>query len=264
MIVSQNNKKILLVHFMFRRFMKQFNVVLCETNGSLSANVAAFFAEDNDINLVVCASFSEAKEALRVDEQKGLILDVEFEHSKEIALAYRERNAAIILVSKNMEDDVDGMLSSMPYDACFYKPYSFMEMRTSLMRFMIQQTVSVKLNSGIRNIDERLSGIFIRAGIPPHIKGYQFLREAVKLAVAYPEMINSITKKLYPTIAQLYMTSSSKVERAIRHAIEVAWNRGKIENINAIFGIKIYNKGEKPTNGELIALVADKIMIESM
>ena len=80
----------------------------------------------------------------------------------------------------------------------------------------------------------------------------------------YPDMINAITKKLYPSVAELFNTSSSKVERAIRHAIEVAWNRGKIENINAIFGIKIYNKGEKPTNGELIALVADKIMIESL
>ncbi len=244
--------------------MKQFNVVLCETNGSLSANVAAFFTEDNDINLIVCSSAAEAKDALRTNEPKGLILDVEFEHCKEVASIYREKNSAIVLVSKNMEDDLDGTLASMPYDACFYKPYSFMEMRTSLVRFMIQQTVSVKLNTGIKNIDERLSSIFIRAGIPPHIKGYQFLREAVKLAVAYPEMINAITKKLYPTIAQLYMTSASKVERAIRHAIEVAWNRGKIENINAIFGIKIYNKGEKPTNGELIALVADKIMIESM
>ena len=78
------------------------------------------------------------------------------------------------------------------------------------------------------------------------------------------EAINSITKKLYPSIAEIFQTTPSKVERAIRHAIEVAWNRGKIENINAIFGIKIYNKGEKPTNGELIALVADKILIETM
>ena len=84
------------------------------------------------------------------------------------------------------------------------------------------------------------------------------------MSVIYPEMINSITKRLYPTIAEMYDTTPSKVERAIRHAIEVAWNRGKIENINAIFGIKIYNKGDKPTNGELIALVADKILIESM
>lgn len=111
-------------------------------------------------------------------------------------------------------------------------------------------------------LEEKITNIFITVGIPAHIKGYQFLREAVKLAISNPEIINSITKKLYPTIAEKYDTSASKVERAIRHAIEVAWNRGKIENINNLFGIKVYSANEKPTNGEFIALVADKMLIE--
>lgn len=112
------------------------------------------------------------------------------------------------------------------------------------------------------HIEEKITNIFITVGIPAHIKGYQFLREAIKLAIAEPEIINSITKKLYPAIAKRYDTSASKVERAIRHAIEVAWNRGKIENINNLFGIKVYSSNEKPTNGEFIALVADKMLIE--
>ena len=115
---------------------------------------------------------------------------------------------------------------------------------------------------GNKQLDERISNIFISIGIPAHIKGYQFLREAVKLAVEEPEIIGSITKKLYPTIAEKFETSSSKVERGMRHAIEVAWNRGKIENINNIFGLKIYNRNEKPTNGELIALIADKMIMD--
>lgn len=113
-----------------------------------------------------------------------------------------------------------------------------------------------------KQLDERISNIFISIGIPAHIKGYQFLREAVKLAVEKPEIIGSITKQLYPTIAERFETSSSKVERGMRHAIEVAWNRGKIENINSLFGLKIYNSNEKPTNGELIALIADKMIME--
>ncbi len=113
-----------------------------------------------------------------------------------------------------------------------------------------------------KQLDEKISNIFISIGIPAHIKGYQFLREAVKLAVQEPEIIGSITKKLYPTIAERFETSSSKVERGMRHAIEVAWNRGKIENINNIFGLKIYNRNEKPTNGELIALIADKMIMD--
>ena len=121
----------------------------------------------------------------------------------------------------------------------------------------------IGFNSKVNNqLEEKITNIFITVGIPAHIKGYQFLREAIKLAIVNPEIINSITKKLYPTIAEKYDTSASKVERAIRHAIEVAWNRGKIENINNLFGIKVYSSNEKPTNGEFIALVADKMLIE--
>ena len=111
-------------------------------------------------------------------------------------------------------------------------------------------------------IDEKLSKVFLSVGIPAHIKGYQFLREAIKLTIDEPNIINSITKKLYPAVAEIYDTSPSKVERAIRHAIEVAWNRGKIENINNLFGMKVYGVNDKPTNGEFIALVADKMIIE--
>lgn len=115
---------------------------------------------------------------------------------------------------------------------------------------------------GEKVLEEKISNIFITIGIPAHIKGYQFLREAVKLAIEEPEIIGSITKRLYPTIAERFSTSSSKVERGMRHAIEVAWNRGKIENINNLFGLKIYSSNEKPTNGELIALIADKMLME--
>ena len=111
-------------------------------------------------------------------------------------------------------------------------------------------------------VEERISTIFITVGIPANIKGYQFLREAVKLTIEKPEMINSITKQLYPSIAERFETTPSKVERAIRHAIEVAWNRGKIENINSLFGIKVYSTNEKPTNSEFIALIADKMLLE--
>ncbi len=129
------------------------------------------------------------------------------------------------------------------------------------MRDLLTQTDKA-LDKGEKQLEEKISNIFISIGIPAHIKGYQFLREAVKLAVEEPEIIGSITKKLYPTIAERFDTSSSKVERGMRHAIEVAWNRGKIENINSLFGLKIYNSNEKPTNGELIALIADKMLME--
>lgn len=121
-----------------------------------------------------------------------------------------------------------------------------------------------KTNYRNKTLEERITSIFLTVGIPAHIKGYQYLREGIKMAVEEPVVINSITKQLYPAIAQKYSTSASKVERAIRHAIEVSWNRGKIENINTLFGLKIYGSKEKPTNGEFIALVADKMLIEGV
>ena len=116
---------------------------------------------------------------------------------------------------------------------------------------------------GEKSVDERISTMFITMGIPAHIKGYTFLREAVKMVIGNPDIINRITKELYPGIARTYDTSASKVERAIRHAIEVAWTRGKIENINDIFGYNVYTRNDKPTNGEFIALIADKLMLEN-
>jgi len=113
-----------------------------------------------------------------------------------------------------------------------------------------------------KTLDERISSIFVSVGIPAHIKGYQFLREGIKLVVDNPTIINSITKHLYLSIAERFDTSASKVERAIRHAIEVAWNRGRIENINSLFGVKVYSSADKPTNGEFIALLADKMLLE--
>ena len=163
---------------------------------------------------------------------------------------------------------IDGFINkAISMGAKYYciKPFD-----TQTLKDRIQDIVAPKQSqSGLifngksnNQIEEKITNIFITVGIPAHIKGYQFLREAIKLAIANPEIINSITKKLYPTIAEKYDTSASKVERAIRHAIEVAWNRGKIENINNLFGIKVYSSNEKPTNGEFIALVADKMLIE--
>lgn len=125
-----------------------------------------------------------------------------------------------------------------------------------------QYPIGIQRKNFNRALEEKISNIFITVGIPAHIKGYQFLREAIKLAIDTPEIINSITKKLYPSIAERFDTSSSKVERAIRHAIEVAWTRGRVETIDLIFGYTIDQNKGKPTNSEFIAMVADKIRVQ--
>lgn len=113
-----------------------------------------------------------------------------------------------------------------------------------------------------RNLEGDVTNIIHEIGIPAHIKGYQFLRDAIIMSVNDVEMLNSITKVLYPTIAKKHQTTSSRVERAIRHAIEVAWSRGRIDTIDELFGYTINTGKGKPTNSEFIALIADKIRLE--
>ncbi len=112
------------------------------------------------------------------------------------------------------------------------------------------------------SLDRQISKIFVSIGIPPHIKGYQYLRTAIKTCVKDTSIISSITKRLYPDVAKQYDSTPSKVERAIRHAIEVCWNRGKIDSINNIFGSQVFTKNDRPTNGEFIALLADKLLLD--
>lgn len=113
-----------------------------------------------------------------------------------------------------------------------------------------------------RNLESDVTNIIHEIGVPAHIKGYQYLRDAIMMSVNDGEMLNSITKLLYPSIAKKHKTTPSRVERAIRHAIEVAWSRGKMDTIDELFGYTVSNGKGKPTNSEFVALIADKIRIE--
>lgn len=116
-------------------------------------------------------------------------------------------------------------------------------------------------NSKNNDLELMITEIIHQIGVPAHIKGYHYLREAITLAVNDADIINSVTKQLYPTVAKKYQTTSSRVERAIRHAIEVAWDRGDIDVLNSYFGYTIHNERGKPTNSEFIAMIADKLRL---
>lgn len=113
-----------------------------------------------------------------------------------------------------------------------------------------------------RNLESDVTNVIHEIGVPAHIKGYHYLRDAIMMSVNDSEMLNSITKQLYPTIAKRHKTTPSRVERAIRHAIEVAWSRGKMDTIDELFGYTVNNGKGKPTNSEFVALIADKIRLE--
>lgn len=113
-----------------------------------------------------------------------------------------------------------------------------------------------------QNLENDVTQMLHEIGIPAHIKGYQYLRDAISISVTDQEMMTSVTKVLYPTIAKSHQTTPSRVERAIRHAIEVAWSRGKMDTIDEIFGYTVSNGKGKPTNSEFIALISDKIRLD--
>lgn len=149
------------------------------------------------------------------------------------------------------------------------KPYDSDLLYNRILQVFDEKRASVAPDKGygaksFTSIDEKITSVFLMVGIPAHIKGFHYLREGVRLVMEDHTYINKITKELYPAIARSFDTTPSKVERAIRHAIEVAWNRGKIENINHVFGYQIYGKNDKPTNGEFIALMADRLSMQKV
>lgn len=236
-----------------------------------------------DENLKVVEKFDDVENALNFVKNNSvdviisdIVLPKEdgFSFLNKLNLLNLEKTPKVIILSALSNDNFISKALSLGASYYMVKPCDYSTLKVRVMEFaknkfnnensVVSYSTQPSTINPVKNkqLEERISNIFITVGIPAHIKGYQFLREAIKMAIDNPEIINSITKKLYPSIAERFDTSSGKVERAIRHAIEVAWNRGKIENINNLFGIRVYTNNEKPTNGEFIALVADKMLIE--
>ena len=126
---------------------------------------------------------------------------------------------------------------------------------------MVGRSAGETMRSEI-NLETRVTDLIHEIGIPAHIKGYHYLRDAIIMAVEDLDVLNAVTKVLYPTVAKMHQTTASRVERAIRHAIEVAWSRGKLDTLDELFGYTVSNGKGKPTNSEFIALIADTIRLE--
>ena len=150
---------------------------------------------------------------------------------------------------------------------CLMKPYDF-ENLLDHVRMIVnkrgeeQRGGAAKQGRLPEDIESHVTKIIHQIGVPAHIKGYQYLRTAILMTVRDSEVINSVTKVLYPSVAKKYQTTTSRVERAIRHAIEVAWDRGDIDTLNSYFGYTIQNNRGKPTNSEFIAMIADNLRLK--
>jgi len=149
-------------------------------------------------------------------------------------------------------------------DYCMLKPVDFENLAERINRVTRLRRRGGSTRNALtcgQDMETQVTKVIHQIGVPAHIKGYQYLRTAILMAIQDSEVINSVTKILYPTVAKQYQTTSSRVERAIRHAIEVAWDRGDLDTLNAYFGYTIQNDRGKPTNSEFIAMIADNLRL---
>ena len=148
----------------------------------------------------------------------------------------------------------------------FIKPFSVEMLAKRIVQFTGYNSPllpnSLKAPVNYNELELMITDIIHQIGVPAHIKGYHYLREAIMLAINNPDIINSVTKQLYPTVAKKFQTTASRVERAIRHGIEVAWDRGNVDVLNSYFGYTIHMGRGKPTNSEFIAMIADKLRLK--
>ncbi len=227
--------------------MNSMDVRVCEKSGATLLQ----FIENKTPDVIIMDAFLMHIDALGVLQRIG-------------SLKLMKR-PLIIVVSSIDKGNFESEIIRAGADYYFLKP-----IEPSLLAERIPQLYSWKdMGSnkvGSVNADESIevtiSEIMHQIGVPAHIKGYQYLREAIKLSVNDPEMLGSVTKILYPTVAKSFSTTSSRVERAIRHAIEVAWDRGDVDVLSSYFGYTIQSQRGKPTNSEFIAMIADKLRLK--
>ena len=176
-----------------------------------------------------------------------------------------DRAPAFIVVSMVSNQSIFMEASESGADYCMLKPYN-----VESLCGHINSLAAARTRTNTRGAEEEIitpdieaqvTKIIHQIGVPAHIKGYQYLRTAILLTVKDSDIINSVTKILYPTVAKKYQTTTSRVERAIRHAIEVAWDRGDVDTLNSYFGYTIQNSRGKPTNSEFIAMIADNLRL---
>ncbi len=271
---------------------RSINVLIADDNKEFCNILSDYFLSQKDINVVGVAK--DGVEVLELIEQTNpdlVVLDIIMPHLDGLGVLERLNTMnlnpmpRIIILSAVGQDKITQRAISLGADYYVVKPFD-MDVLSNRIRDMFNNSISSdtvrktpvtnttsssslmmdakpKSNSGSMDLESEITNIIHEIGVPAHIKGYMYLREAITLVVNDIELLSAVTKELYPAIAKKYNTTASRVERAIRHAIEVAWGRGQVDTINKLFGYTIHNEKGKPTNSEFIAMVADKLRLKN-
>lgn len=267
--------------------MQRIEVFLADDNREFTNLLSEYIQEQNDMTVIGVAYNGE--EVIRQLEESRkapdvMILDIIMPHLDGLGVLekLKEMNLSpmpkIIMLTAFGQENITQRAVQLGASYYILKPFDMKVLAKHIRELVgsehvVSSTMSatsgsssarsniVQLNKP-KNLDANITSIIHEIGVPAHIKGYQYLREAITMVYNNIEILGAITKTLYPTIAEKFHTTSSRVERAIRHAIEVAWTRGNIDSISHMFGYTISVNKSKPTNSEFIAMVADKLRIE--
>jgi len=260
---------------------KLIKIAIADDNENTLRILTDLVSREEELNVVGTAkNGEEACEVIRTKEPDIVLLDIVMPKLDGLGVMDRtnkdktiRKQPNYIIISAIGQENVTEDAFRLGATYYLMKPFD-QETLVSRLRFMKNHINKKSVDAGKggvyangigqqkHDLEKDVTDIIHEIGVPAHIKGYQYLREAIIMSVNDIDMLNSITKILYPTIAKQYQTTPSRVERAIRHAIEVAWSRGKMDTIDELFGYTIHNGKGKPTNSEFIALIADKIRLD--
>ncbi|BBF41948.1 stage 0 sporulation two-component response regulator [Lachnospiraceae bacterium KM106-2] len=261
--------------------MAKINVAIVDDNERMVSLLSDIMKEDTDIDVVgTAANGVDALSIIKDKKPDVVLLDLIMPKLDGLGVMEKVRNSneykkapTFIVITAIGQEGVTENAFELGASYYIMKPFDNNMILTRIKQ--IKGDLHTKLveplkatsfeNKAVymeRNLESDVTNIIHEIGVPAHIKGYQYLRDAIMMSVNDSEMLNSITKLLYPSIAKRHKTTPSRVERAIRHAIEVAWSRGKMDTIDDLFGYTVNNGKGKPTNSEFVALIADKIRLE--
>lgn len=257
--------------------MGEINIVIVDDNKDFCEILEEYLTEQEDFKIVGKAyNGNQALELIQEKEPDLVLLDIIMPHLDGIGvlenmnvMSLKKRPKVIILTTLGQESTTHRSID-LGADYFILKPFDLDVLSTRIRQLFDNGSVREKNvfyqgQSGKppKSMDVEVTRIIHQMGVPAHIKGYQYLRDAILFVIEDVNLLGAVTKELYPMIAQKYTTTASRVERAIRHAIELAWDRGNVEMMTKFFGYTINIERGKPTNSEFIAMVADKLRMNT-
>jgi two-component system response regulator (stage 0 sporulation protein A) len=250
---------------------EKISILVADDNREFCETLKEFFQQQDDFELMgIAQNGVEAVDCIEQKKPDIVVLDVIMPHLdgigvlEKLAVAQTGYRPKIIMLTAFGQQSVTQRAVELGVDYYILKPFDFSVLATRIRQLADGVSVTPYVAAvKEKNLDVAVTNIIHEMGVPAHIKGYHYLRDAILMVIDEIGLLGAVTKELYPMIAQKYNTTPSRVERAIRHAIELAWDRGNVEMMNKFFSYTINLERGKPTNSEFIAMIADKLRLEA-